>query len=160
MTPGPGRRGLLVAVSVVVAGAVAAGLLVLGAPETERRRRIDDVRIQDLVALRGAVGESFARDGRLPASLAELAARSPYALRINEPGESRPYGYEAIDDSTFRLCATFDGATKDQAPNFGSADWPHRAGRQCYRCRIGETEGPGPRGRSVPIVEELEESAR
>jgi hypothetical protein len=147
-------------VTVVVAGAVVAGLLVLGPPETERRRRIDDVRIQDLMALRGAVDESFARDGRLPASLAELAARSPHAVRINEPAENRPYGYEAIDDSTFRLCATFGGATKDQAPGFGSADWPHRAGRQCYRFRIGETEGPGPRWRSVPIVEEPEDSPR
>ncbi len=154
MSRGAGRRALAVAVTLVVVAAVGVAFLVLGTPGDERLRRLDEARIVDLMALRGAAAEHFAREGRLPESLDQLARRSPRAVRTTEPGRGRLYGYEALDDSSFRLCATFDFATPNEPTRPGLATWAHRAGRQCFRFRIGQNEAAGPGGDLLPVLEE------
>lgn len=153
MSPRPGRGALLLAVSAAVAIAVVAGFLALGSPQEERRRRLDDVRVDDLRALGNAVAESFDRTGALPATLAALEPVAPRTFPLGDPATGVPYEYAAIDDSSFRLCATFDHATEAEAARFAYLPWAHQAGRQCYRFRIGRLTTPGERGELAPLPE-------
>jgi len=129
---GGGRALLLLVVTVAVVVAVVFGLLALGSPQDERRRKLDDTRQANLLTLSAAVSAHFDRTGALPASLEELKALFP----IVDPAAA-PYEYEVLDDSTFRLCATFDYPTEGDPARFEYDPWVHRAGRQCYRFRIG-----------------------
>ena len=146
---GGGRALLLLLVTVAVVVAVVFGLLALGSPQDERRRKLDDVRQANLQVLRGAVADHFHRTGALPATLAVLEA--PYPLV--DPAAA-PYEYAVLDDSTFRLCATFDYPTEDEPARFEFDPWAHRAGRQCYRFRIGRVMTPELRRELVPLAED------
>jgi hypothetical protein len=139
-------------VTVAVTVAVVAGLRVLGSPEDERRRKLDDVRQSDLMALRGAVAEHFDRTGRLPRSLEALETRDDREVALADPGGAPPYEYEVLGDSTFRLCATFDYETEVDEARFAYDPWAHRAGRQCYRFRIGRVGME--RRNLVPVAEQ------
>ena len=158
MSPRPGRRALLLVVSTAVAIAVVAGFLALGSPQDERRRRLDDVRASDLRALANAVAEHFELTGALPASIALLEPRTPRVRAFADPATGAPYEYAALGDSSFRLCATFDHATeaeaKAEAARFPDVPWAHRAGRHCYRFRIGHLAVPDHGREFVPVPED------
>ena len=135
-TPGAarGRTILLLAVSAVVAIAVVVGFLALGTPATERERRLDDTRLEDLRALSSRVVGHHRRTGSLPATLAAVVL--PRGSVVVDPARGDPYEYEVVDDSTFRLCATFDHPTEDDPARMAYDAWAHGAGRTCYRFRI------------------------
>ena len=154
MSVRPGRRALLVVVSAVVAAAVVAGFLVLGSPRDERGRRLDEVRVSDLMGLRSAVAGHFDRTGRLPASLAALDPGVPKPYATADPAGGGPYGYAVVDDSTFELCATFDHEREAEEARFTYDPWFHGPGRQCYRFRIGRVDGREPRRDLLPLRED------
>ena len=153
MSGRPGRRSLLLVVSAAVVLAVVAGFLALGTPQDERRRRLDEVRVDDLRALSSAVAAHFDRTGALPATLAalHLPARKPDALA--DPAGRGPYGYAALDDSSFELCATFDEESRVDPARFAYDPWFHGAGPECFRFRIGRDVAPGQRRELVPLRE-------
>ena len=131
-----GRTILLLAVSAVVAVAVVAGFLALGTPGTERERRLDDTRLEDLRAVRSRVVGHFRRTGVLPPTLAAVDSLLPRGSVLVDPARGDPYEYEVVDDSTFRLCATFDHPTEDEPARMAYDAWAHGSGRTCYRFRI------------------------
>ena len=137
-TPGAarGRTILLLAVSAVVAIAVVVGFLALGTPATERERRLDDTRLEDLRALRSRVAGHFRRTGVLPTRLGAMDTIRPGGAGLLDPASHDAYGYEVVDDSTFRLCATFDHPTEDEPARIAYDAWAHGAGPTCYRFRI------------------------
>jgi hypothetical protein len=112
-----------------------------GSPGAARLRALDDRRVADLQAIRGEIETVCLGDARwrrpeerellrpLPATLEELGelaqARRP-AIRDPESGEE--YGYEVIDRSRYRLCATFLEARDEDLDPL----WNHAAGRQCW----------------------------
>ena len=134
---GGGGRVLFVVVIAVVVAAVVAGFLALGTPQDERERRLDQVRVADLEALRSAIVAHCRREGALPDSLEQLARRSPLPVRMTDPVGGRLYGYGVIDSTTYRLCAVFDFPTPEEGDaRFASRSWAHGAGRQCFRLRV------------------------
>jgi len=154
MKGGGGRALLLLLVTVAVVVAVVFGLLALGSPQDERRRKLDDVRQSDLMAVRGAVADHFDRTGALPVALDALESRAPRGFSLVDPVGAVPYQYAVLDDSTFRLCATFDYPTEGDPARFEYDPWAHRAGRQCYRFRIGRVMTPELRRELVPLAED------
>lgn len=152
MSGGRGGRILLILASLVVAAAVVAGLFVLGSPQDERRRRLDQTRIADLMALRSAVEAHYHREGALPDSLEELARRSPLPVRMTDPAGGRLYAYEPIDSTRFRLCAEFDFATPDEMQP-GVPDWAHGAGRQCFSLVVRKWAEDTPGREPGPVLE-------
>lgn len=153
MSPRPGRRSLLLVVSAAVAASVIAGFLALGTPQDERRRRLDEVRVDDLRALSSAVAAHFDRTGALPGTLAalDLRARKPDALA--DPAGRGPYGYAALDDSSFEICATFDEESPVDPARLAYDPWFHGAGLECFRFRIGRVAAPDARRELVPLRE-------
>jgi hypothetical protein len=131
---GPGRP-LLVAASLVVGAALAAGLWVLGTPSAQREARMDERRERDLAAIVVQVDRYHVREGRLPADLATVAAQPGLRLAVADPVDAAPYGYTPTGADRYRLCATF--ATDTARPGAGRRhgpdhDWLHAAGPACF----------------------------
>ena len=159
------RSIVLGAAGTAVVAAVAVGLVLLGPPSQERERRIDDRRVADLNGIAAAANLYWTRHGRLPASLDELAAEPGPTISTSDPTSSEMYGYRALDDGRYEVCATFaadsgaptrsssviqrscqgchgpdsPAATRVDDPvaaHLGLRDlWAHGAGRQCFQMR-------------------------
>ncbi len=128
MNLSPRSIALGAAVAAVVA-AVAFGLVLLGSPAQERERRIDDRRVADLHGITAATDIYRARHGRLPASLDELAAEPGLRINTRDPTSSEMYGYRALDDGAYEVCATF--AADSGAPT-GSSSIIQRSCQGCH----------------------------
>lgn len=123
-------RTLAIASSLVMAGAVIVGLVVLGSPAHQRALHLDQRRVRDLNLLRNQVQLYWQQHQALPPSLTALDG-APVDRRDPATGES--YGYTVTGERSYRLCARFDlptapGATSQ--PWLGNL-WSHPAGPHC-----------------------------
>jgi hypothetical protein len=142
-------RSLLFGVSVVVViASVVAGLLVLGPPEDERSRRLDNRRVADLHRISMATDLYWNRNSRLPESLEELAAESRGTINSSDPVRPEAYGYQPLDSTRYEVCAHFDresvGPVLEGMPirqitqGVATPDlWKHGPGRQCFQLDAG-----------------------
>lgn len=130
---------LTTAAIIVVAAAVAVGLILIGSPADQRARRIDERRLADLRELARAVDLYWTRHARLPASLDELSREEAVLLAIPaDPETGHTYRYETMGASAYRLCAEF--ATAGPEPVRGETFWRHAAGPQCFELRARRVE--------------------
>jgi len=133
MTPLSLRQAAMGVVTVAVISAVVGGILLMGSPADERRRRLDERRVNDLVALARATDLYWTRHGRLPASLEQLSAEPGTSVSISDPGTDRAYEYTAVSGANYELCAVFQLSATLQEHRLDSDFWAHEEGRQCFR---------------------------
>jgi hypothetical protein len=131
------RSTVLAAIATVaVATAVIAAVVILGAPSVQRQRKMDAVRVQDLTNIATSVYGYFNRHGALPADLGAVAREPGYRVALNDPEAGKPYGYQVIDATSYRLCADFatDSATDppDSYNVYTDVTWAHGRGHQCF----------------------------
>jgi hypothetical protein len=130
--------GRLVVGAFIVAAAVAAiaaALTVVGSPGDARERRLDERRVSDLSEITASVDRYWANNTVLPASLEE-AARGGATSVPRDPESGEAYGYRALGDRRYELCATF-ARPADEPP--GINEFPfrgHAAGRQCFAMAV------------------------
>ncbi len=144
-----------------VIAAVIAGLFLIGTPGEERARRLDEARLRELQQLRTAIDVHVIREGALPESLADLVRRSPLEVRTTEVGGGESFGYERIDSTGYRLCATFQFASSKDEGRYTEGSWRHGAGRQCFRFRArrrAPEDLPRPEDGAGPILERVRDS--
>jgi hypothetical protein len=127
-------RVLMLAMIVLVLGAVGAGFYVLGSPSEQRLLRLDERRVEDLNGIRAGVNAYWRANQRLPDSLDD--ARQGTAL-YRDPVSGEPYEYRVLDERSYELCATFERAFTPEEPGLAVRFWPHPAGRHCYRLDAG-----------------------
>lgn len=134
----------------IVAIAVVAGFFVVGSPHSERNRRFDDQRIQDLQMIQGNIGEYFQAKSKLPLTLANLEDEFRGIVIPNDPETHRDYAYHVRGSDIFELCADFRlpsiygrGALTPAIPKgpmpelfVGEQLWNHNAGRTCFERTI------------------------
>ncbi len=118
-----------------VVAAVVFGLVLLGSPAQERERRIDDRRVTDLHGIAAATDLYRTRHGRLPGSLDDLAAEPGLRISTRDPTSLEHYGYRALDDGRYEVCATF--VTESEGPTRVTGS-PPIVQRSCQGCH-----GPG-----------------
>lgn len=118
-------------------GAVLAGLFVIGSPASQRSRRLDRERSENLRTISFAVDEYRSRNPALPKSLSELAQASEMQLELEDPETRRPYEYRVVSPTSYELCAQF-ARQSDERENA----WTHEEGRECF------TLQPRPKGNS------------
>lgn len=112
--------------AVVVVAAIVAGVWAVGGPETARLERLDAERRSDL----GRIQSALRREDPLPASLEALGERLSGDERA-DPATGEPYGYRALSDSTYELCATF-ALGSDRLGSPRGAIGRYEAGRHCF----------------------------
>lgn len=136
MSLGPRRIILPAIVSAVVVSAVIAAIVVIGPPSVHRQRKMDEVRVQNLTYVGLSVNGYFARHKELPPDLDALAKEPGYHIVRSDPDTGKPYGYQILSPTSYRLCADFaaDSAknSHDSYNAYINVTWAHGQGRQCF----------------------------
>lgn len=119
------------------------GFSVIGSPFTERARKFDDRRIDDLRSIHSVILD-IVHEGRpdwmndvtpilqesLPRTLDDVSFRSRFEkLNISDPETQNPYVYKITGESTYELCAAFN-LFRDEPFD---VSWNHPAGEHCFR---------------------------
>ena len=117
------------------------GFVVAGSPGTARLHKFDERRLEALRIIHSEIDDSCLGAGRsspleerqlqrpLPASLGEVADSAKQRRPdIQDPETGEVYGYEILDETRFRLCATFRLARDEEHDPV----WNHQPGRQCF----------------------------
>lgn len=138
------------AVTAFVFLGIVLGFVVGGSPMTERKRKFDMQRVNDLRGMASCISV-FSKDRkRLPASLDELLENSGTAncgMYMTDPGTNVPYEYHIITPmakngsvvtAEFELCAVFDLASSNRGTGARSIDYfdkwsDHSEGHECDR---------------------------
>lgn len=127
---------------VLVLGVIVWGMFFAGTPLAQRAKRMDELRVSNLRLIQEEIfniayaGVDRYKEGRpftvlphpLPGTLEEVLAKAQYQRpEIVDPETGEQYRYD-VEDSTFRLCATF---TTER--NLGyDIFWNHGVGEKCY----------------------------
>jgi hypothetical protein len=125
-----GHRILVAAVCAVTGAAIFGGLLIIGTPSEERRRQLDNRRIDELRDVADAMDTYWTRHAALPASLEELSRERGIVIDPRDPETGQLYEYRILGQHTYELCACFSAAEEDRTLYEGF--WAHSTGRQCF----------------------------
>jgi len=125
-----------IAVIAVIASLVA-GFTIAGSPTSQRERRQDEQRVQDLQVIQSQLVDRYWRNtGRLPSTLDELEDDIIGFMVPHDPETGDIYDYDRNGDLGFILCATFarasEGPSSVSRPELFGANWDHEAGRVCF----------------------------
>ena len=135
---------ILGAILLVVAfGSVIAGFFIIGTPFTQRNRRFDEQRVQNLQMLQGQIINYWTQKGSLPSDITLLNDSISGFVAPNDPSTSKPYEYRVVDQYSFELCAGFVTANDASVLNNTSPiydafnqNWSHKAERTCFTRKI------------------------
>ena len=134
-----GRAVILGFAVAIAAGAVVAGLIIVGSPGNARMRRLDERRLQDLLNISRAMNGYWTRNARLPASLGELLQSPATYVESRDPLTSQPYAYAIVGGTTYELCADFQVDSREEGNAYFGRFWSHPAGRHCFRLEAGDS---------------------
>ena len=124
---------VVVGVSVIVAAALIAGLVVSGSPEL-RSLRMDQTRVNNLVRLSSSIRAYYQQADQLPASLDDLLRTQMLREMPRDPESGEAYTYEVLSEVAYRLCAEF--ALPSELERLADQFWAHTSGRQCYTIEV------------------------
>ncbi len=126
-----------VATAAIVLGGVALAFSVIGSPAHERSLALDRKRMEDVRTLSSRIDEAYDESGqRLPAVAPDSELRDPVT--------GKPYEYRRLGARHYQLCANFALTSEkvDARLETGVWEWPHRAGRTCYRLGTNSSAKP------------------
>ena len=135
MKPSPGQT-IVAAAGVVSLISIITGVILVGTPSESRLQRFDSTRIEDLKEIMAGMDSFWIRNERLPASLEELMADPRVEVKVQDPGSAEPYNFTAMDEDTYKLCATFDLESLTPGRPRSADFWKHGAGRQCFELDV------------------------
>lgn len=136
-----------------IGASVAAGFVLAGSPQSERMRRFDERRVNDLQTIQWQIVQYWQSKQNLPQSLDELRDDLRGFIPPRDPETDAPYEYAAVEILSFTLCAEFKTSNEVQnmqtphtpapkrpylAEPRGSVteSWAHAARRQCFERTI------------------------
>jgi hypothetical protein len=133
-------RVLVGAATLVIVISVIAGLIAIGPPELQRKRKLDEQRLSDLANISQRVKFYSEQKKQLPPDISVLAKQPGVKLPI-DPETGQAYEYSVTGENAYRLCATFTLDSADQKETryyVGANEWPHGIGRTCFDRQIKE----------------------
>lgn len=131
--------------SFVVLVTIVSGFFIIGSPASQRNRRFDEKRVNDLQILQNQVVNYWVQKERLPDGLNELKDDISGFVPPRDPGTDANYEYTKGGPLTFELCATFQTESRGTAKSpriaepFGFGliqNWKHDADRTCFERTI------------------------
>jgi len=137
------------AVALVVIASIVMGFTIMGSPQAQREKRVDQERAFNLQDIQWQVVNYWQQKEVLPESLSDL--NNPISgYRVpTDPQTGVDYEYIVKGDRAFELCATFVSASAQESavpgryvePAFGvrggiDGNWDHEAGRTCFERTI------------------------
>lgn len=135
-----GRTLLLGTVVAAVLAVVGVAVAVLDSPAEERRRRLDERRIDDLHEIADAIDDYWTEGGALPPDLDALAEWRRVDLPLADPVTGTRYRYTPTGEQAYELCATFATESPSRSAPIGryhhGRAWHHPAGDHCFRLGV------------------------
>lgn len=145
------HRGFAVVATLLTLFTLGWGFVLVGSPATERQRKFDERRIEDLGAIRDEIANIVLGDLRhlppeerkqqrpLPRTLQEVvSAAKERRPEIVDPRTGEPYVYDVLDDTRFRLCAVFQFERNESYDVL----WNHPSGRHCFEFDVMHADVP------------------
>jgi hypothetical protein len=129
---------------------IIAGFGVIGSPTTQRERRFDDQRNNDLQIIRSQINEYYNMTSKLPATLNEIPTKLFGYTIPQDPETKAEYEYHQKTADTFELCADFHTKSLELSESTpfkiypGMEDWTHNAERTCFTRAIVKNPYPVP----------------
>ncbi len=158
----PGFRAFLGIVVLSVTGALIYGFWTAGSPSTERAKRLDTQRLNDIQQISYAVNAYWSARGSLPSAIADLRTEpNVYLQSASDPETGVMYEYRLVDDKTYEVCGMFslpsqptEGLTGPSRPYKGSDQpfWEHGAGHSCFTLKAPQPQPGQPGPIPVPMV--------
>mgnify|MGYP001611705595 CR=1 FL=1 len=148
-----GAYPLALGVSLVILASVVIGFLLVGTPATQRARRFDERRVNDLSSLQYQIVNHWTQKERLPATTRELQDSLSGFIAPLDPETDKEYDYRIISPLSFELCGTFGLSSDEYSGRSVEAririakptpynasypypasqeNWDHEAGRACF----------------------------
>jgi hypothetical protein len=129
---------------IIILGSIIVGFAVIGSPMTQRAKRLDNQRLNDLQNIQWQIVNYWQQKGILPATLADLADPIANFTAPVDPETGQIYEYLAKPPRQFELCATFALAGNSRLSDRYSTprpiinskvsfdNWQHDASRHCF----------------------------
>lgn len=122
---------------------IVGGVLIAGSPSEQRLQNIDEERVRDLQEITNHINAYYEQKMSLPMSLDDVegfrrTTEVPFGVTFvpTDPVTEESYAYDAIDEETYRLCATF---ATDSFETMAEAtlsvyekEWLHKSDTQCF----------------------------
>ncbi len=113
---------------ILILATIATTFFITGSPHTQRLRRIDNLRAENLETLKSTIEMKYLEDGNLPKTLDEV----PNAKNLSsDPSLGLTYEYHKAGPETFQLCTTFD--TDTSLDKTYRAFYQHPKGYHCFQ---------------------------
>ncbi len=138
----------------LVLAVLVGGFLVMGSPGTQRIKRFDATRVENLQAIQWEIINYWQQRQILPPDLEAMTNPIGGWIAPTDPDTQEPYNYEVLGSRIFKLCATFslasDGVsgadTLSREParpvkaipggSMESWNWQHNTGPTCFERTI------------------------
>ncbi|MHB8652159.1 MAG: DUF5671 domain-containing protein [Minisyncoccota bacterium] len=130
---------------------IIAGFSIVGSPMTQRIKRFDQTRVNDLQSIQYQVVNYWQHKQTFPATIGELNDPIGGFVLPTDPETNSSYEYTTNGTMSFQLCATFGRPSGNDQPTIpriaptpmypggkGGIDehWQHGAGRTCFERTI------------------------
>lgn len=134
-----------VSTSAVVILSLILGFSVMGSPLTQRLKRLDAERVNNLVQIQWQIINYWQKKGELPKNINDLNDPISGFVVPADPdtGASYKYSLMSVSDRTFKLCADFalesESIAVPRAKLPGSPEdenWLHKIGENCFERKI------------------------
>lgn len=140
------------AVAVLVLILVVVGFFLIDSPKVATMKKNDLERANSLNSLNYLINNYYYQNQKLPADLVSIGA-----VNYVDPETKELYGYEALGQDTYKLCANFSLATDSAsakeyyATYYGTANWySHGAGYQCFEQKVSVSVNKG--DQAAPVI--------
>ncbi len=143
----PSNKPKLIAwiTSLVILASIIYGFFLIGSPATQRARRFDDQRINDLQQIQNEITTYWINKNELPSKLDDLKDPISGFVPPTDPGTKTQYEYAVGGPLKFKLCAVFETAGTSSGSTVYPAggdypyhqspyqqNWDHSKGRVCF----------------------------
>lgn len=129
----------------IVAASIVGGFFIIGSPQSERMRRFDQQRVENLTILQSEIINYWMQKNHLPENLDILKNDITGFVPPRDPENNNPYEYRAVTKLSFELCADFKTASPNtpttviqtkpiSTPYYAgdSQNWAHDTGKTCF----------------------------
>jgi len=133
-----GNGKLLAGLAAVVAIAAVGYSIWLNPPSENRARALDQKRLGNLAQTEIAIEAYYTIHHALPADLKALDGKDNRLMPPNwrDPETQRPFDYEIVDQTSYRLCAVFARQSEKGDNPYVSMQKQHNAGRDCFQYNV------------------------
>jgi len=140
------KRYVSIGVTVLAVVTICSGFFIVGTPAQARLARFDAKKVDDLQNIQSQVTSYYQAKQKLPVALTDINMSLAYGPLPIDPQTGEPYTYQTTGTLSFKLCATFNAASRaiqgvatqptavTPAGMKGALpdNWQHGAGQVCF----------------------------